>query len=494
MKFYRINTLREHFLLIEGELSVAELTKYPDPENPDQFKRVNVLIRKIEANEPIEIKGGAQVVFPADVNANVLDILRTHDKEAITAGLKGPVFTDENGHKHRLTALTKTDDFGGKGGGGAKGGERQTEAQEIGQAIACGLMSIQADTSADDLMDQDKLLQGANRTVPAQEAAAQIPAILQLLQTDKAWATSFIKTAHLLDQKIGLEGKTFHRGGPVVETIRSAFAAANAAAEKKPFTNINKWNPSDIWITAANAKLDNIPSDSFDSLNSWMMEQYRAGTLVGVSLKKASKSASISVLNDEPGVARLRMLLDDLIISKSSSGLENIMNSGDAYMTFKNESLAWHVMMVEAGKNEVQYRSFNKGSAIQGEIGGTEARQGKIGFGNIDAVLFQLTGNHLTPMRDVKKMKRPDLLKGIVDYAAPVMGGSANEVIYGVVDKNSRGRDIATLCAKYQAVQLIYFVWEFRQKNPKEADMFIERLVQYASSTTPLSSVFVKVS
>ena len=498
MKFYRITSLREHVLLIEGELSVAELTKYPDPEKPEQFKRVNVLIGKIERNEPIELKGGMQVVFPADANADVLDILRSHNKDTITAGLKGPVFTDENGHKHRLAAITKTDDFGGKAGGGAKGGERQTEAQEIGQAIVCGMVSVDSGVTVEDLLNQEKLAQGANRTVPAQEAIDQIPSIIQLLQADKAWATTFINTAKLLDGKIGLDGKTFHRGGPVAEAVKAAFNAANAAAEKKPFTNINKWNPADIWITSSDGVIDSIPSDSFESLNRWMLEQYKSGSLVGVSLKKASKSASVTVVNEDPGAARLRMLLDDLIISKSSTGLENILNSGDAYMTFKNESfdLGWYYMLAEASKNEVQYRSFNKGAAIQGEIGGTEARHGKISFGNIDAVLANLTGNHLTPMRDVKRMKRPELLKGIIQYAAPVMGRTVDDedATYSIVDKNSRGRDIATLYAKYQAVQLIFFVWQFRQKNPREADLFIERIVQYASSTTPLSSVFVKVS
>lgn len=501
MKFYKIAPplpLKDHFILAEAGMSIGELVKYKEADNTDQFKRVNVLIQKIESGAPIELVDGTAPVFPAEMNQEVLDALRTHDTQTMSLALKGAVLIDADGNKHRLSEIQKSADFGGAGGGGgAKSGAKQTEEQEIGQAVVCGLVAVTPTATAQDLVSDKMLMKGAKRTVPSQEAASKIPNIIALLQSDPAWAETFIQTAALLDEHIGLRGKMFHRGGPLVEKINAAFATVNANTKPKPFTNINKWNPADIWIATAGFAEDP-PTDDFKTLNRWIFDQYNAGQLVGVSLKKASKNPHIEVVNGNPGEQRLRILLDELIVAKSATGLEQILKSGDTYMTFKKESaqlpLSWYYMITEAGKNEVQYRAFNKGGSIQGEIGGTEARHGKIGFGNIDAVLFQLTGHHLTTMVAAKRMERPQLLEGIVKMAAQVMGVRASAAVKQAVDKNSRGRDISVLHAKYQAVELVWRVWQFRQKNPKEADLFIERLLEYASSSTPLSSLFLKVS
>ena len=489
--------------IIEGALSLGEIFKYQDPAT-QEYTRVGVLINKITNSEPITLVNGTDVIFPPEANAEVLKVLSTQDKDAITSYLKGdgarmsPVFVDNTGKRFKLNDLLKSADFGGAKGGGAKKGAKQTEEQEVGQAIVCGAYAINPSITVEDLMNPDVLMQGAKRTIPPQDAVQQIPNIQALIKTDPAWADTFIKTAQVLDKHIGLRGKVFHRGGPLVAKINGAFQTVNTNTKPKMFTNINKWNPSDIWISSPEFN-EEPPVDDFNMLNRWIMTQYKKGALVGVSLKKASKNPSVSVVNENPGAQRLRVILDKLIVSKTASGLEQIMKSGDSYMTFKKESrdvvpLSWYFMIVEAGKNEMQYRSFNKGSAIQGELGGEEARHGKIGFGNIDAVLSQLTGHHLTTMGECKRMSRDELLDGIVDMAAETMGLQPSPAIRQAIDKNSRGKDMATLWAKYQAVELVWRVWQFRQKNPKEADMFIERLLQYAQSSTPLSSVFIKVS
>ena len=51
-------------------------------------------------------------------------------------------------------------------------------------------------------------------------------------------------------------GYTFHRGSPFVNSIDSKFNELNKAQKPRPFSNINKWSPADIYAVKDGFNID----------------------------------------------------------------------------------------------------------------------------------------------------------------------------------------------------------------------------------------------
>jgi hypothetical protein len=484
-------------LLESKSLDIPELLKDRTP------NRAELLADKIDKQEPLTLVNGLTVTLDRTKNAHLIRLLRSKDPKALEATLKKgqrytPLFADKQGNMYALNHFAKTEEFGG-GAAGAGGGKMVEERSEIGQALTLGLLSALNKELVPTDLTAKNLMEGAQYVVPVVSAKA-VQEVAQMLATDKFWARSFVQVANALKHNIKLRNKYYHHNSPWVQDLEIAWRAANNEEDPKPFVNINKWNPSDIWAVSANIEAPD-PGLTLEELNEWVLEHFNKGAVYGISLKKTGPSAQVTFHNIDPTGEQLKLLMRDLIVTKSHK-LENLFTSADTYMSYESAQipLSLHYMIAEAKPamtDQVQYRSF--GGAIQGEIKGRAARHGKVGFGSINAVLRSLTGQAITDYKTLRTyvqdpQKKKDVIDELIMMSEEVMGQRASPAVKKQLRTEAMKGGEARLIAKFQSVQLLYHVHNYRKRNKKKADQFLTNLFQYASSQTPLSSAFVKVS
>jgi len=504
MKYYKIEpakSLKDY--LNESALSINDLFK---PANAAVIRagysdRIDPLIAMIKQSmeTPITLSNGQTASFNDEDNQQILQILASKDADTIRAALqrKKP-FIDTQGVPHAITDFEKTAEFGG--GGGANAGAAQTAVQEVGQAVVLGLMNVLG-TNHLELSDltEENLMKGARTVQP--DATGQVGEIFQLINSDKkqSWGVTFIASANALAKSgLKLSDKEFHRGGPWVEHLAKVWSAANKAKQPKPFDNINKWSPADIWIVKPGIEAPTV--NSLEELNKWLLEQYHAGTVYGVSLKKTSANPTVHVYNMDPVKEQIKAVVKELIVSRQN-GLQNLFSSKGSRMTYQAEMahipLSAYYRLFEDGREEVQYRQFNSGGNIAGEIAGKHAAHGKLGFGGMNKILRELTGSNITPQVEIiaaiKKDKRA-VIQQIVTMAEETVGSYLNPKDKKQLFTIANNSNDDTLISKFQAVQLLNILVKARSSDKEAADKFITQILQSAGSRTPLSGVFVKVS
>lgn len=485
-------------LLVEAvTLDIGELFKDRTP------NRIDVLVSKIENQEPMVLANGQSVILDVQANQPIVDILKTKDRKQIEPELKkgqmyARVFVDSHGNQYALNHFAKTGEFGG-GGGGVRGGSVTEQLSEIGQILSLAIAStIDRPIEATDLTLEN--INQVKSFLDPEPSVQLINDVVNLIQTNKQWAKSFVEVANKLDAVIKLSGKTFHRDSQWTSQLKQTWTTANNQHTPRPFSNINKWNPADIWIVDKNLEVPS-PGITLEELNQWMIEQYNTGKLYGISLKKTTAAATVNVYNLDPIGDQMKVVMKDLIIT-SSGRLEQLFKSKHTYMKYESIiplSMRYNALMEADTEGKVQYRSFDSGQSIQGEIQGKKAAHGKIGFGSINAVLRSLTGKSITDMKNLKasistpKGKR-EIVKHLIDMSQAVLGDNVTGSKRAQLIKQGMEWSDDNLLSKFQAVELLFHIHNFRVKHKKKADQFLTTLFQYASSQAPLSSVFIKVS
>lgn len=488
--------------LLEKQSTAIDIPELVKDRTPN---RADVLADKIEKEEPVTLVSGLTTTFDKEKNAQLVQVLRGKNRQALERAFTRntryiPVLVDKRGNTYTLNAIAKTGEFGG-GAKGHGGGTAVEKTSEIGQALALGMVTaLGKDIVPTDFTPQN-LMAGAEHVMP-QVSQQHVEQIIQLITQDKFWARSFSQVANALSAKLQLQNKMYHRDSQWVTDLKVAYEVANRMTQPKLFANFNKWNPSDIWAVSPNIEAPE-PGLDMEELNAWMLEHFNKQSVYGLSLKKTGPTATVTVHNLDSMGEKLKMLMKDLVVTKSHQ-LENLFATGDTYMSYEaaHIPLSFYYLLNEtrakpATSDQVQYRSF--GGAIQGEIQGRRARHGKVGFGSINAVLRSMTGQAITDYRNVRAYmqdpkKREETIGEVINMGQEVMGQQATRSQKEKLMASANQTPESKLIAKFQAVQLLYIIHNYRKKNKKKADQFLTQLLQYASSQSPLSSVFVKVS
>ena len=198
------------------------------------------------------------------------------------------------------------------------------------------------------------------------------------------WVTSSIRGANKLWDKLHTSGKTyrFHRGKGIDDKeIKNAFARVRS---QTPFSSEDKWNPADIWIVSNDfdeTKLNDI--DTIDALNHFLLQEYNAHRLIGVSLKKITNNASLSEKNkdqvDKANKVAQYGLKDVGLIYKNDRGKDK--HPMDMYLFFGTGTY-----------DKFQARNFGgaNSASFQLELKGASANQGRIGGGSVFKILDTL--------------------------------------------------------------------------------------------------------
>ena len=285
------------------------------------------------------------------------------------------------------------------------------------------------------------------------------------------WIDSSLLGANKLFQKFKGKGNyVFHRGSSAVARIEAAFKRVSKNENVR--ININKWNPSDIWMISEEFSFSFFDKENtILGLNQVIQEKLEDNILIGVSLKKIVGNVRISVKN----------IFRDMKTCKYYDGYEYSKKSIDGYILL-------------TGGTKIQYRSFGAGDGLtgwQGEVKGANANQGKISLGPTNLILKN-HGQKTIPTDAAKRVRdEPDTVfaeisKGLTKYARMTKAEISK------LENDPKIYTLKFLYSKLQVTQLLDILENKLLKKDKR-DQIVEDLYLYASSQSKYSSAYYKL-
>ena len=189
--------------------------------------------------------------------------------------------------KKKVRFIYKPKTGGGGSGAGAENTTRNESAQAVYAAIAFGKKKT--------ITNNDVTSRTINKYSDLFGIDGSIPDILNNLPDE--WVKSSVTGANELYNRFGRKGQyTVHRGDSVVDRINSAFKRVKSIENVR--MDINKWNPSDIWLVKKGYDFKCIDEEkTLLGLNQCIQEELQHENLIGVSLKLMQSGASLSAKN-----------------------------------------------------------------------------------------------------------------------------------------------------------------------------------------------------
>ena len=437
------------FKLFETALSPSELSKDATFGRGDKKPRIEILIDLIQRDEELELNDGSK--FIVDNKEEVLSQLK--NKTRITTAIK---LTDKEGNQITTSNLKKTSAFGG--GGGMRGGSDLTAKGESAQAI----VNVIRYNSSGDISNEDITDEAINDT-KSDVRVTDFEGAKELLKDNLGWLISSVSIANALASEY--KGSFIqNRGSEWVENLEKA---VKPHLKKVGIGNINKWSPADIWMVSPDEIGISWP-DTLNQINSLLLKKYNEGKIIGVSLKKAGKSATLKVFNSPEGPTD----------TYKFEGIDVRPTHAKGFILF------------DGGKME--FRNFNSLSGFQGEIIGKKAAAGKVGYGIIKKALDD-NGIKISSPSDIKQ----EVLSGSEEFKSkfkklwsltPGLEASEFEQYYDN-PKKTLNQNLSYRISKYLGLEVVNAI-----NNSKNPDKIIADLLNYASSQTGDSAIFVKAS
>ena len=368
--------------------------------------------------------------------------------------------TEFNFDQKKVRFIYKPQTGGGGSGAGAEDTARNESAQAVYAAIAFGMGKT--------ISNNDVTMKTIKKYSNLFSIDGNVDDIRNNLPDE--WIKSSVTGANALYGRFGRSGKyTFHRGDATVNRINAAFERAKAAEGVR--MNINKWNPSDIWMVKSDFDFKCIDEEkTLLGLNQCIQDELEHGKLIGISLKKMQSGASLSAKN----------VFTDMKFCKDYAGYEYSGKSIDGYIKL-------------SGGTKIQFRSFGAGlglTGFQGEVKGANANQGKIGLGPLNMIL-RAHGISQIPTDAASKVRTdPD---GVFNEIAVGLKKYARMSQKQIDDLRSNEKIVTPkfLYSKLQATQLLDILESIRNKNVR--DQLVEDLYLYASSQSRFSSAYYKL-
>ena len=357
----------------------------------------------------------------------------------------------------RVRIIYKLKDNRGSGGG-ADDTRRNESAQALYAAIAFGLkrkITINDINGINVKKFSDKFVIDENVNI-----------ILDELPDE--WIESSLLGANKLYEKFKKGKYIFHRGSKQVDLINDIFSKVKKLEKFR--MDINKWNPSDIWMISEGFDFKQLSKEkTILGLNQVIQDKLEDESLIGVSLKRMVGGASISAKN----------VFKDMKTTRTYKGYEYSKKSIDGYILL-------------SGGTKIQYRSFGAGTGLtgfQGEVKGANANQGKISLGPTNMILrnhgvTQIPTNAADRVRRSPDLVFNDISIGLKKYAKM----NATEIAKLAVDNK-----IVTPKFLYSKLQVTELITILESLDSKTRDQVVEDLYLYASSQSKYSSAYYKL-
>jgi hypothetical protein len=277
------------------------------------------------------------------------------------------------------------------------------------------------------------------------------------------WIESSTLIANFLHKILGGRRYTFEFESDFTKKIQKLFDTFG----NSHFKNINKWNPSDFWITDDSSmskyNLDDVKNLS--ELNDILLTAFANRDIIGISIKKVynkvTKMTQVNYRDNSNGIK----------FDGKSYGLRSFFKSKDCQLFFD-------------GSGVIQFRTF---PSFQGEITGKASRFGKVGFSVINDALRELNLELLFDKKHLKKMIEHDYqyFIFILHQEYLKIGYKSSSLSYFKKQLTSK-RTVDWLISKYLATRLLNLI-------VGQESEFINIIVRYAKSEAPLSSVHLQI-
>jgi len=238
---------------------------------------------------------------------------------------------------------------------------------------------------------------------------------------------------------------------------------------------IDKWNPADVWLVKKKFLTHNFKQyTSIIDLNEFIYESYKSKDIVGVSLKATKKKASVKIFND--GITQ----------------------------EFKYEGYRAGASFVKSMSNtiiftggKISFRLFGRLSDVIGEIEGKHAAGGKIGGGPLFRIIREFDKKFQVPAwKDIFKMyeTKPEFvvshLYKDMQKLAPSQAAEITEDQFAQAIEE-KGNSETYVISKWHADEVVH---SFERMKKSVRNDCIAAILGYASSSTEISSIFIKVS
>ena len=246
---------------------------------------------------------------------------------------------------------------------GSGGGAEGTKTTECAQCVYAAAMFNGEKLKVGDTLDPSLYGQYSSKF--------EIDESLKKIETDltDSWIESSILVATAMKKFLKGTGYTFHRGSPFVDSIDSKFNELNKAQKPKPFSNINKWSPADIYAVKDGFNIDLNQYSNLGEFTNELKELYFKKLVVGISLKKSVGSVKV-VENNTTGFVRRPV---------KYNGYDK-----------PNDFFSSKDMYIKVGDAKMQLRTFSRHvGGWQGEIKGKSAAAGKIGGGVLESIMIK---------------------------------------------------------------------------------------------------------
>ena len=343
-----------------------------------------------------------------------------------------------------------------KGGGGSGAG---SDVTDIGESAQCIYLAAKYTKSGK--YDKASLLSASANY----DVTHGVPDIMTKL--DEGWTTSSVRGADFLNKKFPNAGKSYvaHRGSSWVTKLEKHWKTLNEGAGK-PFSNLNKWSPADIWlISSVGKRVDISNTTTLVELNNLLLKYYKSKDIIGVSLKK------LVMATPRFGELNLTSARKTFEFDSSTTGLRSFFASGDGYVFF--------------GGSKIQFRKF--GSTWQGELKGQFANMGKVSGGPIIKIVKDVYGIDMIPQRLLKDRTKADEDKFYDWYSSIPHHDSMTK--YDFIEA-TRVKDQNWFVSKIMTTQLISII---ENGTTDQKNQFTSNIVNYAGSESRLSGPYCKI-
>ena len=441
-------------LLNEASLSSTDLLKKIEGAGD----RGEVLLKKINNSEPLELVSGESVVIDKEKSKDFVDALGKKQYDTVSK-IK---FFDTDGNPFTIGKLQKTAEFGSSKGAG--GGSEQTDVQESAQCLVNAIRYNKGSKITAKDITPDAVKKAASRI----DTTSDVTTMAKFIADNEEWRNTTISAANVLAENFKSDFK-FYRGAGIVSKINAAAKTALKNADIS--ADINKWNPADIWM-ATDAINEIVFPTELEKLNKLISRLFRDKVLVGVSLKKCEESCRAEVFN-AGGTAKSTNKFEQIDPKD-----KNVFATKDIYIRYSD--------------GRIQFRNFADISSWQGEIKGKQASGGKIGHDATSYILKNLGQLGLSPQKEILALCKTDD-KAFVNRYFKLYNSTSlpSKMKSSEFEEAFKSAELGNRTSNYFNVELIN---QLDKLNYKQKDAFINEVVGYAKSSSSFSSTFVKVS
>jgi len=270
-----------------------------------------------------------------------------------------------------------------------------------------------------------------------------------------------------------------------VKKIEAAWKKCNIA-NNRYFSDINKWNPADIWLMTnefvANQLSTLEEATTLETLNAKLQKYYDSGDCIGVSLKQITQgTGNWDLINNQGSLKDIDKV--------QFRGIHGTYDSIDFY-------IKWGV----GGKDDIQFRNTagDKKLQWQGEIKGVSAAQGKVGGGILDGILDKL-GHTMIGVKNqhqrLKNATNPNSRQHAQGMSKTIYDKAKVHKLSGFKDDVNLISEIANESHSWRYSNYInYKLLDLvKSMSEEQKHKFVQAVYFYAASQSDLSSIHAKI-